>query len=105
MRPPARSLLGRARLPVEAPPLGADRYLELMRRDKKVVGGAMRFVLLRGARRRVVAQRRIARRKSAAVTRLTAHAWRRHGKTAPAGAVFAMRDRAAMRRRVTVRCR
>jgi 3-dehydroquinate synthase len=43
-----RALLRRAALPVEAPPLGADRYLALMSRDKKVVGGAIRFVLLRG---------------------------------------------------------
>jgi 3-dehydroquinate synthase len=42
-----RSLLQRARLPVDAPRLGAERYLELMGRDKKVVGGAIRFILLR----------------------------------------------------------
>ena len=42
-----RSLLARARLPVEGAPLGVPRYLELMRRDKKVAAGAMRFVLLR----------------------------------------------------------
>ena len=29
------------------PPLGADRYLALMSHDKKVVAGAIRFVLLR----------------------------------------------------------
>jgi len=38
-----------------APPLGAGRYLELMRRDKKVASGAMRFVLLRGIGNAVVA--------------------------------------------------
>jgi 3-dehydroquinate synthase len=43
-----RTLLERARLPVEAPRLGADRYLELMRHDKKVASGKIRFVLLRG---------------------------------------------------------
>ena len=37
----------KAGLPVEAPPLGAERYLELMRRDKKVEGGKLRLVLLR----------------------------------------------------------
>ena len=37
----------RAGLPVEAPPLGAERYLELMGRDKKVEGGKLRLVLLR----------------------------------------------------------
>jgi 3-dehydroquinate synthase len=42
-----RSLLQKAGLPVEGPPLGAPRYLELMGRDKKVVSGAIRFVLLR----------------------------------------------------------
>ncbi len=41
------ALVQRAGLPVEAPPLGADRYLELMRHDKKVQAGAIRFILLR----------------------------------------------------------
>jgi 3-dehydroquinate synthase len=40
------ALLRRARLPVEGPPLGTERYLDLMGRDKKVAGGALRFVLL-----------------------------------------------------------
>jgi len=43
-----RTLIEQANLPVEAPRLGADRYLELMRHDKKVAAGAIRFVLLRG---------------------------------------------------------
>jgi len=43
-----RVLLRRAALPVDAPPLGAERYLALMSRDKKVVAGSIRFVLLRG---------------------------------------------------------
>jgi 3-dehydroquinate synthase len=43
-----RSLLEQAGLPVEAPNLGADRYIALMRHDKKVAAGAIRFVLLRG---------------------------------------------------------
>jgi 3-dehydroquinate synthase len=42
-----RRLLERAGLPVDAPRLGAERYLALMGRDKKVVAGSMRFVLLR----------------------------------------------------------
>ena len=42
-----RALLERAALPVEAPRLGAERYLALMSHDKKVVAGAIRFVLLR----------------------------------------------------------
>jgi len=42
-----RALLARAGLPVDAPALGAERYLALMRHDKKVSAGAIRFVLLR----------------------------------------------------------
>jgi 3-dehydroquinate synthase len=41
-----RKLLERAKLPVVAPDLGDDKYLELMGLDKKVEGGKMRFVLL-----------------------------------------------------------
>jgi 3-dehydroquinate synthase len=41
-----RKLVERASLPTRAPALGADRYLELMARDKKVEGGALRFVVL-----------------------------------------------------------
>lgn len=40
-------LLRRARLPVEAPALGASKYLELMAHDKKVQDGKMRLVLLK----------------------------------------------------------
>jgi 3-dehydroquinate synthase len=40
------ALLVRAGLPVAAPELGFERWLELMGRDKKVEGGALRFVLL-----------------------------------------------------------
>jgi 3-dehydroquinate synthase len=43
-----RTLLQRAGLPVDAPRLGGERYLDLMGRDKKVVAGSIRFVLLRG---------------------------------------------------------
>jgi 3-dehydroquinate synthase len=39
-------LLRRAGLPVDAPPLGASRYLELMRRDKKADMGKVHLVLL-----------------------------------------------------------
>ncbi len=42
-----RELFERAGLPVVAPDLGADKYLELMGLDKKVEDGKMRFVLLR----------------------------------------------------------
>jgi 3-dehydroquinate synthase len=41
------SLLKRAGLPTRAPSLGAERYLELMRYDKKVQEGKLRLVLLR----------------------------------------------------------
>lgn len=43
-----RVLFVKAGLPVMAPSLGAARYLELMRHDKKVEGGRLRLVLLRG---------------------------------------------------------
>jgi 3-dehydroquinate synthase len=36
-----------ARLPVHAPALGADRYVELMQVDKKAEGGAIKFILLK----------------------------------------------------------
>lgn len=40
-------LMRRARLPILGPDMGADRYVELMRHDKKVVDGALRLVLLK----------------------------------------------------------
>ena len=42
-----RTLFERARLPVSAPDLGVDAYLEHMAVDKKVENGRMRFVLLK----------------------------------------------------------
>ena len=39
-------LVARAGLPVAGPRLGADRYLELMRVDKKAEGGEIRFVVI-----------------------------------------------------------
>jgi 3-dehydroquinate synthase len=42
-----RSLFERAGLPVAAPALGMEKYLQLMGLDKKVVGGKIRFVLLK----------------------------------------------------------
>lgn len=39
-------LIERAGLPVKGPDLGADRYLELMRLDKKAEAGEIKFVLL-----------------------------------------------------------
>jgi 3-dehydroquinate synthase len=41
------ALLQRAGLPVDAPALGADTYLDLMGMDKKVEGGKLRLILLR----------------------------------------------------------
>ncbi|NBQ88038.1 MAG: 3-dehydroquinate synthase [Betaproteobacteria bacterium] len=41
-------LVQRAGLPVRGPQLGADRYLELMRVDKKAEAGEIRFVLVDG---------------------------------------------------------
>jgi 3-dehydroquinate synthase len=46
--PRLRSLIANAGLPVVGPALGADRYLELMRIDKKAEGGQIRFVVLDG---------------------------------------------------------
>ena len=40
-------LIAAAGLPTVPPPINADRWLDLMRRDKKVEAGAMRFVILR----------------------------------------------------------
>ncbi len=42
-----RHLFERAGLPVIAPALGVEKYLQLMGLDKKVSGGKMRFVLLK----------------------------------------------------------
>ena len=47
-------LIERAGLPVRGPALGADRYLELMRVDKKAQGGEIRFVLIDAPGRAVV---------------------------------------------------
>ena len=41
-----RAVVERAGLPLKAPALGTDRYLELMQLDKKVEGGDLRFVVL-----------------------------------------------------------
>ena len=49
-----KRLVQRAGLPTQAPALGAQRYLELMRVDKKAQSGAIRFVLIEAAGRAVV---------------------------------------------------
>ena len=41
-------LIRRAGLPVRGPALGAERYLSLMRVDKKAAGGEIRFIVLEG---------------------------------------------------------
>jgi 3-dehydroquinate synthase len=48
-----RRLFSLARLPVEAPPMPAARWLDLMGHDKKVRGGRIRLVLLQGMGRAV----------------------------------------------------
>jgi 3-dehydroquinate synthase len=42
-----KALLQKAGLPVDAPDLGADRYLALMAQDKKVDSGAIKYILMR----------------------------------------------------------
>jgi 3-dehydroquinate synthase len=42
------ALVAAAKLPVRAPDLGTDRYIELMKVDKKAEDGAIKFVLLDG---------------------------------------------------------
>jgi 3-dehydroquinate synthase len=49
-----RRLVERAGLPVIGPDLGADRYLELMRVDKKAQDGEIRFVLVEAPGRAVL---------------------------------------------------
>ena len=46
-----RALIRRAGLPVVGPRLGVERYLALMRLDKKSSAGEIRFVVLEGAGR------------------------------------------------------
>ncbi|MDC8785485.1 3-dehydroquinate synthase [Roseateles koreensis] len=52
--PRMRRLIERAGLPVIGPKLGTDRYLELMRVDKKAESGEIRFVLIEALGRAVV---------------------------------------------------
>jgi 3-dehydroquinate synthase len=49
-----RNLFKCAELPVDAPVLGTEQYLQLMGLDKKVMGGKMRFVLLKAIGHAVV---------------------------------------------------
>jgi 3-dehydroquinate synthase len=47
-------LVARAGLPIRAPALGVERYLELMRLDKKARAGAMRHVVIESLGRATV---------------------------------------------------
>jgi 3-dehydroquinate synthase len=49
-----QALVERAGLPVRAPALGLDRWLELMRTDKKAQAGQIRFVLIEAPGRAVL---------------------------------------------------
>jgi 3-dehydroquinate synthase len=49
-----RDILARAGLPLKAPRIGAAKALELMQMDKKVIGGAVRLVLLEKLGRAIV---------------------------------------------------
>jgi 3-dehydroquinate synthase len=49
-----RAVIASAGLPVRAPRIGVERALELMRMDKKVLGGRVRLVLLEAVGRAVV---------------------------------------------------
>lgn len=49
-----RALLTKARLPLDPPKLGADKYLELMQMDKKVADGKIRLVLQQGIGKSVI---------------------------------------------------
>ncbi|WP_341676635.1 3-dehydroquinate synthase [Niveibacterium sp. SC-1] len=50
----ATRLFVRAGLPVRGPALGADRYIALMRHDKKVAEGKLRLILLKALGRAVI---------------------------------------------------
>ena len=68
------AVLRRAKLPVEGPRLGVERYIELMGHDKKVEGGQVRFVLLRRIGEAFV-EERVAHSEVAAVLGIrTSHA-------------------------------
>ena len=49
-----RDLIASAGLPTEAPPIGAAKVFEAMQMDKKVLGGAVRLVLLEKLGRAIV---------------------------------------------------
>jgi len=68
-----RALLGQAGLPTAGPVLGAERYLEFMAHDKKVLAGRLRLVLLR-AIGRAITYRDASSEDIAATIRICCHA-------------------------------
>ncbi|MEO7402365.1 MAG: 3-dehydroquinate synthase, partial [Burkholderiales bacterium] len=52
-----RDLVNRAGLPISAPRLGSERYLELMSLDKKTRDGTLRFILLERLGQAYIAER------------------------------------------------
>ncbi len=48
------ALLTKAKLPLDAPKLGAEKYLELMQMDKKVADGKIRLILQQGIGKSVI---------------------------------------------------
>lgn len=52
-----RQIHQRAGLPVRGPALGAERYIELMRHDKKVEDGKLRLILLQGIGKAIIHDR------------------------------------------------
>jgi 3-dehydroquinate synthase len=51
-----RRIHERAKVPVNAPQMGAEKYLQLMGLDKKVIGGKLRFVLLKSIGHAIVSE-------------------------------------------------
>ena len=48
------AIVAAAHLPVRAPALGAQRYVDLMSVDKKAEAGAVKFILLDGVGRAII---------------------------------------------------
>ena len=67
-------LLQRARLPVTGPTLAVERYLELMRHDKKVLAGKLNLVLLKGVGHAVVSDAASLAEVASAIARRSVHA-------------------------------
>ena len=80
-----RALCLRAGLPVNAPDLGFERWIALMRGDKKAEGGELRFVLIEAPGRAAMrgASLEAVRETLAACVPAGAQAWRRNSSTWP----------------------